>query len=655
MDAKNEIEKLRKQIEYHSKKYYVDDAPEISDYEYDMMFRRLQELEKEYPEYDDPNSPTRRVGGAVLKKFSEIRHTVRLDSLADVFSTDELRRFIESTGADEEYSVEAKIDGLSVALRYEGGRLIYGATRGNGDVGEDVTENVRTIRNVPLAIDYPGVIEVRGEVFMPKSSFERLNAEREKNGEQPFANPRNAAAGSLRQLDSRITARRGLDIFVFNLQYCDRRFSKHDETISFMKSLGFNTIPIIKTLRGEDEIIRMVDEIGRMRGGLEYDTDGAVVKINDLGRRAELGSTASVPKWAAAFKYPPERKSTKLIDIVIQVGRTGVLTPNAVLEPVRLAGTSVSRATLHNIDFIRERDIRIGDTVLVQKAGEIIPEIVSSDKKLRPEGALPYRMPEKCPSCGEPVTREPGEAAYYCTNASCPAQLRRYVEYFASKAAMDIDGLGPALVAQLCESGKLRDVSDLYKLTVGDLEGLDRMAEKSAANLVSAIGASKTRGAARLLASLGIRQVGEKAAKAIMSELHDVRELFGVTKERLTEIPDVGDVTADNIVSFFSHPGTKKLIDELAAAGVVTADLPVKKTGDAFAGMTFVLTGTLPTLTRSEASEIIEQNGGRVSSSVSKNTSAVLAGSEAGSKLAKAEALGIRIMDETEFLSMAGR
>ena len=655
MDAKNEIEKLRKQIEYHSKKYYVDDAPEISDYEYDMMFRRLQELEKEYPEYDDPNSPTRRVGGAVLKKFSEIRHTVRLDSLADVFSTDELRRFIESTGADEEYSVEAKIDGLSVALRYEGGRLIYGATRGNGDVGEDVTENVRTIRNVPLTIDYPGVIEVRGEVFMPKSSFERLNAEREKNGEQPFANPRNAAAGSLRQLDSRITARRGLDIFVFNLQYCDRRFSKHDETISFMKSLGFNTIPIIKTLRGEDEIIRMVDEIGRMRGGLEYDTDGAVVKINDLGRRAELGSTASVPKWAAAFKYPPERKSTKLIDIVIQVGRTGVLTPNAVLEPVRLAGTSVSRATLHNIDFIRERDIRIGDTVLVQKAGEIIPEIVSSDKKLRPEGTLPYRMPEKCPSCGEPVTREPGEAAYYCTNASCPAQLRRYVEYFASKAAMDIDGLGPALVAQLCESGKLRDVSDLYKLTVGDLEGLDRMAEKSAANLVSAIGASKTRGAARLLASLGIRQVGEKAAKAIMSELHDVRELFGVAKERLTEIPDVGDVTADNIVSFFSHPGTKKLIDELAAAGVVTADLPVKKTGDAFAGMTFVLTGTLPTLTRSEASEIIEQNGGRVSSSVSKNTSAVLAGSEAGSKLAKAEALGIRIMDETEFLSMAGR
>ncbi|MBQ7603983.1 MAG: NAD-dependent DNA ligase LigA [Clostridia bacterium] len=655
MDAKNEIEKLRKQIVYHSKKYYVDDAPEISDYEYDMMFRRLQELEKEYPEYDDPNSPTRRVGGAVLKKFSEIRHTVRLDSLADVFSTDELRRFIESTGADEEYSVEAKIDGLSVALRYEGGRLIYGATRGNGDVGEDVTENVRTIRNVPLTIDYPGVIEVRGEVFMPKSSFERLNAEREKNGEQPFANPRNAAAGSLRQLDSRITARRGLDIFVFNLQYCDRRFSKHDETISFMKSLGFNTIPIIKTLRGEDEIIRMVDEIGRMRGGLEYDTDGAVVKINDLRRRAELGSTASVPKWAAAFKYPPERKSTKLIDIVIQVGRTGVLTPNAVLEPVRLAGTSVSRATLHNIDFIRERDIRIGDTVLVQKAGEIIPEIVSSDKKLRPEGTLPYRMPEKCPSCGEPVTREPGEAAYYCTNASCPAQLRRYVEYFASKSAMDIDGLGPALVAQLCESGKLRDVSDLYKLTVGDLEGLDRMAEKSAANLVSAIGASKTRGAARLLASLGIRQVGEKAAKAIMSELHDVRELFGVTKERLTEIPDVGDITADNIVSFFSHPGTKKLIDELAAAGVVTADLPVKKTGDAFAGMTFVLTGTLPTLTRSEASEIIEQNGGRVSSSVSKNTSAVLAGSKAGSKLAKAEALGIRIMDETEFLSMAGR
>ncbi|MBR5768176.1 MAG: NAD-dependent DNA ligase LigA [Clostridia bacterium] len=655
MDVKKEIDSLRAQIEYHSRKYYLEDDPEISDYEYDMMFRRLQELEKEHPEYDDPNSPTRRVGGAVLKKFAEIRHTVRLDSLADVFSTDELRNFIRTAGPDEEYSVEAKIDGLSVAIRYEGGRLVYGATRGNGDVGEDVTENIRTIRNVPLKIDYPGVIEVRGEVFMPKSSFEKLNAEREKNGEQPFANPRNAAAGSLRQLDSKITARRGLDIFIFNLQYCDRGFSKHDETISFMKSLGFNTIPVIKTLRGEENVIKTVEEIGEERGGFEFDTDGAVVKINDLAKRAELGSTSSVPKWAAAFKYPPERRSTKLVDIVIQVGRTGVLTPNAVLEPVRLAGTTVSRATLHNADFISERDIRIGDTVLVQKAGEIIPEIVSSDKKLRPEGALPFRMPERCPSCGEPVSREPGEAAYYCTNSSCPAQLRRYVEYFASKQAMDIDGLGPAVVAQLCESGLVKDVSDIYRLSVGDISGLDRMAEKSAANLVSAIEASKTRGAARLLGSLGIRQVGEKAAKAIMSELHDVRALFEVTKERLTSIPDVGEITADNIISFFSHPGTKKLIDALSASGVVTADLPAERTGDALSGMTFVLTGTLPTMTRSEASELIEKNGGKVSSSVSKNTSAVLAGAEAGSKLTKAEALGVRIIDEAEFLRMIGK
>lgn len=652
MDKTEEkIKELRKTLEYHAKKYYVDDSPEISDYEYDRLFRELQELEAAHPEYDDPGSPTKRVGGVALDKFEKVEHAYRLGSLTDVFSFDELKSFIDSAGPDDEYSVEAKIDGLSVALRYEDGVLVRGATRGNGIVGEDVTENLKTVGSIPLKIPYKGMLEVRGEVYMPRASFDKLNAQREKNGEALFANPRNAAAGSLRQLDSKITAKRGLDIFVFNLQGCDRKFEKHDETIAFLREQGFHVIQLIKTLKGFEAIKDMITEIGDLRDSLPYDIDGAVVKENLLSRRNELGETASVPKWAVAYKYPPENKPTKLLDVILQVGRTGVLTPNAVLEPLRLAGTKVSRATLHNMDFIRQKDIRIGDTVFVQKAGDIIPEITGVDLKKRSENALPYEFPKVCPSCGEPVEREPGEAALYCTNPSCPAQLVRYVTYFASRPAMDIEGMGEALAEQLCACGLIRNISDIYELKSEDLEKLDRMGKKSATNLVNAINESKGRGAARLLCALGIRQVGEKAAKAIMSRFDDIEDLFTATEEELTAIEDVGEITARSIIHFFRHPQTRDIIDTMVERGVVTRSAGTV-TGDVLDGLTFVLTGTLPTMTRQEASSLVESNGGKVSSSVSKKTDYVLAGSDAGSKLTKAQTLGIKIISEEQFREM---
>ncbi|MBQ0102157.1 MAG: NAD-dependent DNA ligase LigA [Firmicutes bacterium] len=638
-------------LDYHSINYYVDDSPEISDYDYYMMFRELRNLEKEYPEYDDENSPTRRVGGAALDKFKKVTHNYKLASLRDVFSFGELEEFLDQAGPDDEYSVEAKIDGLSVALHYEGGKLIRGATRGNGTVGEDVTENIKTIRSIPLTIPYTGMLEVRGEVYMPRASFEKLNAAREQSGEPLFANPRNAAAGSLRQLDSRITASRGLDIFVFNLQGCDRTFEKHDETIAFIKEQGFHTIPLITTLKGKKAICDEVERIGNLRDGLSYDIDGAVIKENLLSKRDELGETSSVPKWAVAYKYPPEEKPTKLTDIVIQVGRTGVLTPNAVFDEVHLAGTRVSRATLHNIDFIRSKDIRIGDTVIVRKAGEIIPEVVSVDKSKRPVGSAPYEMPKYCPSCGEPVTDDPSEAAVYCTNSSCPAQLVRNIAYFASKPAMDIDGLGEALVTQLCDSGLVKNIADIYLLRSEDISALDRMGKKSADNLINAIEASKKAGPAKLLCAFGIRNVGEKAAKTIMDELLDIEKLFDADTETLTQIPDVGEITAESIKAFFSHPDTRKTLDLMKACGVVTK-AEKKEIGGLFTGKTFVLTGTLPTMSRSEASELIEQNGGKTSSSVSKKTDYVLAGSDAGSKLTKAQELGIKIISEDDLTSM---
>lgn len=648
---KQKIDELRKSLEYHARKYYVDDSPEISDYEYDMMFRELQTLEKEHPEYDDPNSPTRRVGGAALDKFEKVTHRFKLGSLTDVFSFEELSSYIKSTGEDDEFSVEAKIDGLSVELSYENGRLVRGATRGNGLVGEDVTENIRTIGSIPLTIPYTGMLEVRGEVYMPRDSFERLNAERAKNGESLFANPRNAAAGSLRQLDSRITAKRGLDIFIFNLQGSDKPFTRHDETIAFLKEQGFHTIPLIRTLKGVNAIRDMIISIGEMREGLPYDIDGAVIKENLLSRRDELGETASVPKWAVAYKYPPENKPTRLFDIVIQVGRTGALTPNAVLEPIRLAGTSVSHATLHNIDFIRQKDIRVGDTVFVQKAGDIIPEITGVDLKQRPRDSVPFRMPVFCPSCGEPVTDDPSEAAVYCTNSSCPAQLVRNITYFASRHAMNIDGLGEALAEQFCSEGLIRNISDIYLLTEEKLITLDRMGKKSASNLIFAIEESKKRGGEKLLCAFGIHHVGEKAARAIMNRFSDVEDLFGADTETLTSIDDVGEITAKSITDFFAHPQTREIFDTLKAQGVETG-CEKKQVGNTFEGKTFVLTGTLPSMARDEASKIIEENGGKVSSSVSKKTDFVLAGAEAGSKLTKAQALGIRIITEEEFTDL---
>ncbi len=644
------IERLRKELEYHSYKYYVEDCPEISDYEYDAMFRRLQDLENEYPEYDDPNSPTKRVGGIALDKFEKVSHTVPLGSLSDVFSFEELATFMSDKN-DDEFSVEAKIDGLSVALRYENGALVRGATRGNGVVGEDVTSNIRTIRSIPLTIPYEGVLEVRGEVYMPRESFEKLNVRRQERGEALFANPRNAAAGSLRQLDSKIAAERGLDIFIFNLQYCDKTFLKHDESLAFLKQLGFKVIPLIKTLKGFNAVSEQIKHIGELRSDLPYDIDGAVVKENLFFRREELGETANTPKWAVAYKYPPERKLTKLTDIVIQVGRTGALTPNAILEPVRLAGTTVSRATLHNIDFITEKDIRIGDMVYVQKAGDIIPEVVSVEKKERDGTETVYTMPSVCPSCGERVIRDAFEAVVRCTNNNCPAQIVRTISYFASRPAMNIDGLGEAIVSLLIDNGLLKNVADIYYLKAEDVACLERMGEKSASNLIASINESKTRGADRLLTAFGIRQVGEKAAKNIINAYPDIDMLFDLSFDQLSEIDDIGTVTAQSIVDFFSHSDTRVMVDRLKAAGVITVKTTDRKS-DKLLGKTFVLTGTLPTMSRSEASALIESNGGKTASSVSKKTDYVVAGAEAGSKLTKAEQLGVKIIDENELLAL---
>jgi len=649
------IEELRKSLEYHAYKYYVEDSPEISDYAYDRMFRELQELEAAHPEYDDPHSPTKRVGGQALDKFEKVTHTVPLGSLTDVFSFEELRGFLHNAGEEDAYSVEAKIDGLSVALRYEKGKLVRGATRGDGLIGEDLTANIRTIMSIPLTIPYEGVLEVRGEVFMPRSSFERVNAEREEKGEPKFANPRNAAAGSLRQLDPKIAASRGLDIFIFNLQYCEITFARHDETLAFLKEQGFKVIPLVETLVGYDDIVGMIQKIGELRSELPYDIDGAVIKENLLSRREALGETANTPKWAVAYKYPPEKKATKLTDIVIQVGRTGVLTPNAVLEPVQLAGTSVSRATLHNIDFIAEKDIRIGDTVWVQKAGDIIPEVVSVEKGKRNGTEIPYTMPTCCPSCGEPVVRNPKEAAVRCTNSACPAQLVRNLTYFASRSAMNIDGLGEAVVELLCQNGLVKNVADFYYLKAEDIAPLDRMGEKSAAKLITAIEDSKTRGPEKLLCAFGIRQVGEKAAKAITKRFGDLYDIFTATSEELTAIEDVGAITAGNIIDYFSHPQTRIMLDAMKTAGVVTAQEITATEDGIFEGMTFVLTGTLPTMKREEAAALIERNGGKTSSSVSKKTTYVLAGAEAGSKLTKAEQLGIPILSEEDLLRMLGQ
>ena len=653
MDEKQEIQSLRRELEQANYEYYVLDNPSMSDYDFDHKLRRLEELEAAHPELVTPDSPTQRVGGKVADGFQEVRHRIPLESLQDVFSVEELEEFDqrmqEALPEGVEYDVEPKVDGLSVALEYENGLFVRGATRGDGQVGEDVTENLRTIPSIPLRLPeaLPALI-VRGEVFMPKKSFERLNEERELRGESLFANPRNAAAGSLRQLDPKIAASRGLDIRVFNIQWAEgKTFQTHSETLEYLRKQHFKVIPH-DTCKTIAEAAERIQAMGEGREAYPFDIDGAVVKVNSLAERETLGSTAKFPRWAAAYKYPPEQKPSRVVDIVVQVGRTGVLTPKAVVEPVRLAGTTVTSATLHNQDFIAEKDIRIGDTVLVQKAGEIIPEIVEVLKEKRPEGAQPYHLPEQCPVCGAPVARDEDGAHIRCTGAECPAQLLRNLAHFASRDAMDIDGCGPAVIQQLIDSGLISNAADLYSLHAADVAKLDRMGEKSAENLIRAIENSKANDLSRLLYGLGIRQVGEKAAKTIAAHFGTMDALMAATEEALTEINDVGGITARCIADYFRGDQAKDLIRRLKEAGV-NMESTAQPTGDLLAGLTFVLTGELESASRKEAGEKLEALGAKVSGSVSKKTGAVVAGEAAGSKLRKAQELGVPVLSEEQY------
>lgn len=656
-NAKKEISELRKKIDRAAKLYYTEDNPEITDYEYDMMMRRLSELETLFPELAAEDSPTRRVGGKVLDKFEKVVHDVKMGSLSDVFSFGEaedfLRKSADVLGYEPYFSVEPKIDGLSVSLEYRDGKFVRGSTRGDGITGENVTENLKTIKTIPLSLpDEIPFLEVRGEVYMPKKSFAKLNSECEENGKTPFANPRNAAAGSLRQLDPKIAAKRGLDIFIFNIQRCEgKTFLSHTEGLDYLEKEGFHVIPERKKLKGAFNITERIKELGKKRGKLSYDIDGVVIKADVIAEREMLGENINTPKWAVAYKFPPEQQKTKVTDITAQVGRTGVLTPKAILTPVKIAGSTVSAATLHNIDFITEKDIRIGDTVILQKAGDIIPEVVSVCKDMRTGKEMPYQFPKYCPSCGEPVYRDADEAATRCTNSACPAQIERNIEHFASRGAMNIEGMGPAVVKSLISAGLVKDISDLYSLKTEEVEPLERMGKKSAEKLILSIENSKSRGLDKLIYALGIRNIGEKAAKSLASHFEDIENLFSATKEELVSIEDFGEITADDVINFFSHSQTKELVEKLKSAGVKTRYEKEKK-GDIFKGLTFVLTGTLPTLSRSEAGKIIESYGGKCASSVSKNTDFVLAGDAAGSKLTKAEALGIKIIDEDGLMKM---
>lgn len=653
-EAELRIQKLREALNYHNYKYYVEDNPEISDRDYDMMLRELEQLEEAYPALVTPDSPTQRVGGKATGAFDPVHHSVVMESLQDVFSREEVFAFdqkVRETEPDLTYVVEPKIDGLSVSLEYENGVFVRGSTRGDGVTGEDVTLNLRTVRSIPLKLTEPlPFIEVRGEVHMPHDRFFKLVEQQEINEEKPFKNCRNAAAGSLRQKDPKITAARGLDIFIFNIQRLEgAEIENHSEGHALLKRLGFKVIPDYKICKTIGEAFEEVVRIGDRRGGLSYDIDGAVIKIDELAARRRLGSTAKFPRWAVAFKFPPEEKETRLLSVDINVGRTGVLTPTAVLDPVTLAGTTVGRATLHNQDFIDSLRVAVGDTVVVRKAGDIIPEIIGVAKSC---GGEPYKMPGRCPSCGSPVFRLEDEAALRCTNAECPAQLLRHLIHFASRGAMDIDGLGPAIIEALVQNGLVASPADLYYLDAEKLKAIERMGEKSASNLLRAIENSKSAGLARLIYALGIRNVGQKAARLIASYAKTMDRLFTVTDEELCAIDEIGEVIATSAVEFFELESTAHLVSRLREAGVALESSDEGADDTRFTGLTFVLTGTLPTLTRDEASHIIEGFGGRVSGSVSKKTSYVLAGEEAGSKLVKAQALGVTVINEEQFREM---
>lgn len=655
MNPKDRIEELTQILNRANYRYYVMDDPEMPDFEYDRLLRELEELEKAHPQFAMPNSPTLRVGGEALSSFSKVEHTVPLMSLQDVFSYDELKDFLFKITDDHpnaDFTVEAKVDGLSVALEYVDGIFVRGATRGDGLIGEDVTENLKTIRSIPMQIqNAPSRLIVRGEVFMPKKSFERLNEQQELAGKPLFANPRNAAAGSLRQLDPKIAAGRGLDIFVFNVQLAEGKdFQTHAESLRYLQQLQFKVVPFYESSNTED-IIGQISAINENRETLTCDIDGAVVKVNDLALRDELGATAKFPRWAAAYKYPPEIKPTVIEDIVVQVGRTGVLTPKAIVRPVRLAGTTVTNATLHNQDFISERDIRIGDTVNIRKAGEIIPEILSVDLSKRPSNTVAYRLPGACPVCGAHTAKDPDGALLRCTGAECPAQLSRIIAHFVSRDAMEIDGLGDSIVESLIKRNLIRSPADIYYLDLEDLKSLWQKGELAASKLLDAIGASKQQDLGKLIYALGIRQVGAKTAKTLARIFGSMDGLMTASLEELCQVPDIGEITARSIVDWFAQPQSQNLIEKLRNAGVNFQS--TKTTQDArLAGQTFVLTGTLLKFKREEATELIEQLGGKVSGSVSKKTSYVVVGENAGSKEKKARELEIPILTEDAFLAM---
>lgn len=655
MDDLSEIQQLRRELIQAGHEYYVLDAPTMSDYDYDHKLRRLEELEARHPEAITPDSPTQRVGGEAVSSFAPVTHRVPLESLQDVFDFDEVRAFdkrVRETVQDAAYMTEPKVDGLSVALEYRDGLFVRGATRGDGQVGEDVTENLRTIKSIPLRIpDSVGGLIVRGEVYMPKKVFHTLNEERERRGEALFANPRNAAAGSLRQQDPKVAAARHLDIAVFNVQWAESvQFKTHGETLDYLKTKGFKVIPHY-SCQTIEQAVEHIREIGEGRDSFPFDIDGAVIKVDRLDQREKLGSTAKFPRWAAAYKYPPEVKPSRVLDIVVQVGRTGVLTPKAVLTPVRLAGTTVTNATLHNQDFISEKDIRIGDTVLVRKAGEIIPEVLSVVTEKRPPEAQPYIFPKTCPVCGAPVERDEDGAHVRCTGAECPAQLLRNLTHFASRDAMDIDGLGVAVVENLVGAGLIKTPGDLYFLKEEDVAGLERMGKKSAQNLLAAIERSKSNDLSRLIYAFGIRQVGQKAGKILAARFHTLEALENAALEELTAVDDIGAITAQSILEWMASPQSKHLIQRLAQAGVnMTA--AEQGSDQRFAGMTFVFTGALEKFTRDAAAAMVEDRGGKSASSVSKKTSYVVAGEAAGSKLRKAQELGVTVLSEDEFLAL---
>ena len=659
MSAQKRIEELINLINYHNEKYYNQDSPEIEDFEYDNLMKELIKLEEENPELKRNDSPSNRVGGKPLDKFEQVVHKIPMLSLSNAYSWEDLKDFDsrvrEAVGADVEYVVEFKIDGLSVGLNYNNGIFESGATRGNGIVGENITKNLMTIKNIPLNIDEKGELTVRGEVYISKKDFEEINKIQEEQDQPLYANPRNLAAGSLRQLDSKLTAKRPLDIFIFNLEDINsKQFKTHSESLEYLKQLGFHVSPEFKVFKTMDEIIEYIKYWTEHREDLGFGIDGMVIKVNNLAQREQMGYTAKSPRWAIAYKFPAERKETKLLDIVVEVGRTGTITPTAVLEPIRLAGTTVSRATLHNEDYINEKDIKINDTVLVQKAGDIIPQVVEVIKEKRTGEEIEFKMPEECPVCGEPTVRLEGEAAVKCINISCPAQIRRGIIHFASREAMDIDGLGESIITLLLKQDLIKDISDLYYLKKEQISVLERMGDKSATNLINAINKSKENDLWRFINGLGIKLIGTKAAKILASEFKDLDKLMNATEQELINLEEFGQTMADSVVEFFKEEKNISVIEKLKEAGVNTkliesddADIP-----KIFEKMKIVLTGTLPTLKRNDAKEMIEKRGGKATSSVSKSTSFVLAGEEAGSKLTKAHDLGIKVIDEEKFLQL---